>query len=310
MPRAVERQGVGAVAAIVFCAVLVAPAAGQPVALTCPPAGWPLARLTALKAAKFAVADGGDRQSLALALTACLGDPNPQLRDRIAFEALSAWMRASQLDRPTLVRLRDTLMPMLADGDAQGFRAPFAALVMAEVARTDRITPWMSPGDRDALVLAAADFLLDIEDYRAFSDTEGFRHGIAHGADFALQLALNAAVNKAHLDRLLIAIAGQVAPRQTVAYHTGEPDRLARPVLFIAQRGLHTDDEWKAWFAKVLSPAPLDSWEAALSSEAGLARRHNTRAFLLSIFAGASTSENASVRLLIPPVRDGLKMLP
>ncbi len=290
--------------------MLVAPAAAQPVELACPPAGWPLIRLTALKTAKFAVADANERQSLALALTACLSDPNPHLRDGIAFEALSAWMRAGQLDRATLVRLRDTLMPMLAGGDAQGFRAPFAALVMAEVARTDRITPWMSPGERDALVLAAAEFLLDVKDYRAFSDTEGFRHGVAHGADFALQLALNPAVNKAHLDRLLIAIAEQVAPRQTVAYHAGEPDRLARPVLVIAQRGLHTDDEWKAWFAKVLSPAPLDSWEAAFSSEAGLAKRHNTRAFLLSVYASASASENAGARQLIPPIRDGLKLLP
>ena len=32
-----------------------------------------------------------------------------------------------------------------------------------------------------------------ITDYRAFSDTEGFGHAVAHGADLALQLALNPA---------------------------------------------------------------------------------------------------------------------
>jgi len=42
----------------------------------------------------------------------------------------------------TLGDLRNRLMPMLANPDAQGFRAPFAALVMAEVARTDRLNAW------------------------------------------------------------------------------------------------------------------------------------------------------------------------
>lgn len=159
-------------------------AAAQAVAAACPPAGWTPDRLNALKTEKFAIADASRRQSLALALTACLGDPNPVLRDGIAFGALSAWMRAGLLDRMTLGELRNRLMPMLANPDAQGFRAT------------------------------------------------------------------------------------------------------------------------------ILSPEPFDSWNAAFASEAGLAKRHNTRAFLLSVYAGASTSENAGVRQLLGPVRDGLKTLP
>lgn len=298
------------VAAIAFSVVLAAPAAAQQAAGSCPPAGWPLTRLTALKTAKFAIADARERQSLSLALTACLGDPNPVLRDGIAFEALSTWMRAGLLDRLTLIELRDRLMPMLANPDAQGFRGPFAALVMAEVARTDRLSAWLSAEEREALVRAAAKFLTSIQDYRAFNGSEGFRHGVAHGADLALQLAANPAVTKTQLDRLLAAIATQVAPRQVVSYTAGEPDRLARPVLFIAQRGLYTDAEWATWFGQILSPAPMPSWDAAFSSEPGLAKRHNTRAFLLSVYAGASTSENAGVRQLIAPVRAGLKLLP
>ncbi len=228
----------------------------------------------------------------------------------MAFEALSTWMRAGLLDRLTLADLRTRLLPMLADVDAAGFRAPFAALVLSEVARTDRITPWMAPDDREAMVEAAATYLTDTRDYRAFNDTEGFRHGVAHGADFALQLALNSALTKPQLGRLLAAIAAQVAPRATVAYAAGEPDRLARPVLFIAQRGLHSKDEWTAWFAQILAPAPMASWDEAFASEAGLAKRHNTRAFLLSLFASATASELASVRELLPHLRSGLELLP
>jgi hypothetical protein len=121
---------------------------------------------------------------------------------------------------------------------------------------------------------------------------------------------LNPAITKPQLDRLLAAIATQVAPRQVVSYAAGEPDRLARPVLFIAQRGLHTDDEWKAWFGQVLSPKPMAAWDEAFLSEAGLAKRHNTRAFLLSLYASVTSTENAGIRQLLPPIREGLKLLP
>ncbi len=57
------------------------------------------------------------------------------------------------------------------------------------------------------------DFLDSITDYRAFTQSEGFFHSVAHGADFALQLALNPASTKPQLDRLLAAIATQVAPK-------------------------------------------------------------------------------------------------
>lgn len=106
---------------------------------------------------------------------------------------------------------------------------------MTAVARTDRINPCLSSEDRDVLVEAATQCMTNIRDYRAFSNTEGVRHGVAHGADFARQLALNPRVTKPQLDRLLAAIATQVAFRQAVSYAAGESDRLARPVLFTAQ---------------------------------------------------------------------------
>ena len=299
--------------AIALSVVAAAPAAARQSAPNCPPAGWTLGQLNALKADKFAIENPSTRRTLAIALTLCLGDPEPALRDGIAFEALSTWLRAGALDRPTMIELRDRLLLMLAavkQPQDEGFRGPFAALVMAEVARTDRISAWLSAEDREVLVQTAARYLTDIRDYRAFSTREGFRHGVAHGADFVLQLALNPAVTKPQLDRLLAAIATQVAPRQLVAYAAGESDRLARPVLFIAQRGLHSDDEWRAWFAQVLSPAPMATWDDAFSTELGLARRHNSRAFLLSLFASASTTEHAGVRQLLGPVREGLTILP
>ena len=151
----------------------------------CPPAGWSLTRLDALKRDGFKMPDTFQRHELAIALTGCLGDPKPEIRDGIAFEALSTWMRAGQLDLATMQTLRGDLLKMMARQDAEGFGSAFAALVLSEVARTDRLRAWMSAEERDELVRAGALYLARVKDYRAFSDAEGFRHAVAHGADFA-----------------------------------------------------------------------------------------------------------------------------
>jgi hypothetical protein len=246
-----------------------------------------------------------------LALIACLGNPDPEVRDKIAFERLSATLRSGDVDRESLVAANNQLLKLLAAPDPQGFQQPFAILALAEVARTDRIKPWMSDAERDVLVNTASTYLATLTDYRAFDNKEGYRHGVAHGADFALQLALNPAITKAQLDRLLAAIATQVAPKDPgVAYWAGEPDRLARAVIFIAQRKLHAEAEWKTWFESVMSPAPLVSWNVAFTSEIGIRKRHNVRAFLLSVLATALTSEDTGLKQLAEPARNSLKLVP
>jgi hypothetical protein len=246
-----------------------------------------------------------------LALIACLGDPNPEIRDKVAFERLSTAMRSGEVDHTALGTMKAGLLAQLGKADTSAVLSSFSALTLAEVARTDRLKPWMTDADRQELVDAAAKFLAGVNDYRAFSNDGGFVHAVAHGADFALQLALNSAVAKPQLDRLLAAIAVQIAPtRGDVAYWAGEPDRLARAVVVIAQRKLHTDEEWKSWFAGVMDPKPLASWGGAFTSEMGIRKRHNARAFLLSMFASAITSEDAGVRQLVNPARESLKLVP
>jgi len=188
-----------------------------------------------------------------LALVACLGNPDPNVRDKVAFERLSAAMRGGEVDRDMLSAIETALLKLMSAPDPEGFQRPFAILTLAEVARTDRIKPWMSAADRENLTATAAQYLATITDYRAFNDKEGFRHGVAHGADLAMQLALNPAITKSQLDRLLDAIAVQVTPQDpAVAYWAGEPDRLARPVIFIAQRKLHSAAEWKSFFDRAM----------------------------------------------------------
>jgi hypothetical protein len=244
-----------------------------------------------------------------LALITCLGNPDPAIRDKHAFERLSAAMRAGEVDQATLVAMKAQLLDQVKQGDP--ILASFSALTLSEVARTDRIKPWMTEGERQQLVESAAAFLSNIRDYRAFSNAGGYVHAVAHGSDLALQLGLDPAITKPQLDRLLAAIAVQVAPKDPgVAYWAGEPDRLARAVIYIAQRHLHTDVEWKAWFATVMNPTPLASWDVAFDSESGIRKHHNTRAFLLAVFAAASTTDDRGIRQLLDPVRESLKLVP
>jgi hypothetical protein len=274
----------------------------------CPPAGWDAAKLQRLKEDKFAVPDGSARAKLANGLLDCLASPDPSLRDGIAFEAWSAWLRAGQLDETTRRAALARLQSQLAAKDPAGFSQPFSALVLSEVARTDRVAPWMTPEEREALLLHATAYVGSVRDYRGFATGEGWRHGVAHGADLLMQLALNPAYDKARLDRILDTVAMQVAPPGQ-AYVFGEPERLARPVLFVAARGLHSEGEWSAWLAKVAA-APEGGWASVFNDAGGLARRHDLRAFLLGLYAQAAESQQPGVQAMLPGLRAQLDAVP
>lgn len=287
---------------IVLLILAVAPA------MACPPPGYDKPALQALKKNGFAVADPARRRELAQALVACLGDPDPELRDGIAFEALSQWMRADAFDAAQMGALRDRLYGLLDGPEGEGYARPFAALVLSEVARTDRIKPWMSAAERAAMVDKAAAYVEGVRDYRGYDDVQGWRHGVAHGADWLMQLALNPALDRAQADRILAAVVAQAVPASGHAYVFGEPERLARPVLFVAQRGLHSDAEWAAWFA-ALVPRIGDA-KQAYRNVAWLARRHDLTGLLQNIYLQAGNSQDPKIRTLQPAVLAAIKAIP
>src|SRR5215204_1931779 len=102
------------------------------------------------------------------ALADCLSDPNPDVRDGIAFDGLSKLLRSGSLEPPVLRGLKDRLIAAVTRGGT-ALQTSFPVLALAEVARTDRLKPWMTDAERDALVDTAARFLSTISDYRAFT---------------------------------------------------------------------------------------------------------------------------------------------
>jgi hypothetical protein len=289
---------------LLLLALLVACA---PAFAACPPSGAERDALFALKTDGFAVPDAARRRDLAATLIDCLGDPDPALRDGIAYEALTHWLRAGDFNAAHRVALRDQLYRLLDGPEGEGYARPFAALVLSEVVRTDRVVPWMSGAERSAMVEKAAGYVEGVRDYRGWDEVQGWRHGVAHGADWLMQLALHPALERAQADRLLAAVAVQAVPRDAHAYVFGEPARLARPVLFVAAHGLHSNEEWQAWFARVA--ARLDAGTPARQSRLWLARRHDLVAFLQDLYLESGTSEDAHIRALQPAVLDAIGAL-
>lgn len=264
----------------------------------CPPPAWPLADLQRLKADQWKMVDDAQGQALALALLPCLNHVDPALRDGMAFEGLSALLRGKRLTVASQRAIYASQLAVLnpANSDANGFAKPFAALVLSEVARADRLAPFLNPTERAALVSTGGEYLAGVKDYRGFATGEGWRHAVAHTADLMLQLALNPAIDAGQLQAIVLAVQTQIAPPGEHFYVYGEADRLARPVLYAARRGLLDAGFWSGYISAVASPTPLSSWDAAFSTQSGLARLHNVKSFLRALDAGVRASGDAQVQ--------------
>src|SRR5262245_58589638 len=118
----------------------------------CPP------NAAALKAAKWQDDDAAQRHKLAIDMLDCLQSPDPVLRDELGFEGLQHWMRSDKLDTATVHTIRLNMLGRLGADDPSGFARPFAALLLAEVARIDRLKPFLTPPDRGVLVTANAGY--------------------------------------------------------------------------------------------------------------------------------------------------------
>jgi len=278
----------------------------------CPPAAWTREALLALKTGEWQMEEAGRREKLALALQDCLADPDPVLRDGIAFEGLSHWLRSRQLSAPLRLQMLEQQLLKLGATDPSGLVRPFAALLLAELARSDRIEPWLSPVLRNTVLEAATTYLSGVRDYRGFDSQMGWRHGVAHGADLLMQLALNPALEAAQLRRLALAVLSQVAPQGEHFYIYGEAERLARPLLFTARRGLLDASFWPEQLRQLAAPpAEAGAWPAALKTQAGLARLHNSRAFLQALYLMVQSHPDAKLQALLGPhVKEALAQLP
>lgn len=296
-------------ASLLLAAVCTGPLKARAEMPACTPAG--LAQLSRPdRASALETISPNDLARFARDLIPCLEDPDPRIRDGFAYETLSELMRAGRLGPETLQMMKTKLLSNLAaaDGDPKGFRGPFAALVLSEIARTDRISPWMNETGRSELIEAAHAYLAGLTDYRGFDGAEGWRHGVAHTADLLMQLSLNPALTKPQAEAILGAVALQVAPASH-AYVFGESGRLARPVVFLSRRGMFSEAEWTEWLLS-LWPADDPLRQDVYGSEPALMKRHNLNAFAHEIYVASTASAGETPGPLAGPALALMSELP
>lgn len=248
--------------------------------LTCAPAGLERGALEELASNDFVIEDSSLREQFALDLTTCADARDPFFRDDIGYGAMATLLRRGDVS-PELVRVLSAELSAILrrNRDRTGFAKPFAALYLAEVARHDAQRGSLTPEQRELLLETATTYMLTIRDYRGFDDRRGWRHGVAHGADLLMQLARNEQLTDIQRQTIRAAVLTQVAPERHF-YIYGEPGRLTRPFIFSILRGGWSEEEQKAALKQLADPAPLADWGEAFKSRSGLARLHNTRAFL------------------------------
>lgn len=261
-----------------------------------------ISELETLKKERFEIKSVNNRNKTAIQLLSCLGHQDPKIRDDVVYEGISHWLRNELLEKNTVKVIFNSLINTLkqANQDTNNFTQPFTALVLSEVIRVDRLTPYLSDKERQIAVDVSTMYMSNIEDYRGFDNTEGWRHAVAHTADVFLQLSLNQNISKAQLNQLLSAIKKQISPQNLHFYLYGEPKRLATAFIYIVLRGEHNERDISSFFDSVINPAPFANWDSVYSSKQGLAKLHNTRSFIYSIFAISGQSKNPKLKAIQP----------
>lgn len=220
---------------------------------------------------------------LALELISCLGSPNAELRDKIAYELFTHWLRNDALSRETRLLILSELSERMHDTKIESsLSRSFSALILAELMRADGQTAFMSETERGALLESTIAAIKNEHDYRGLDDEIGWVHPIAHMSDLLWRFALHPQANSRQAHQILSGVEAQVAPTET-SYRFNEGDRLARVVSTLIRRGTITDDEADLWLAQFATPKSLERWSDAFQSTAGMAELHNTKQFLRAL---------------------------
>jgi len=192
-------------------------------------------------------------------LTRMLGDPDPAVRDGVAYPTLATWIGDG---------VYDDLLTGLGDGMCDGldvglgdsgtdsvFRRSFSALVVTEcierdsaagLVATDTVLRW---GDR------IAGWLVRERDLRGFVPGKGWAHAVAHGADAIGALARSPRFGRLELTVLLDVVADRLLLPTEEFLTCGEDDRLALAVMHALRRNVLGLDVLEPWVARIAGAA-------------------------------------------------------
>ena len=221
-----------------------------------------------------------------------LASPDPEQRDRIAYELLAAWLLADvTLDDATVGGLRDRLVartagPIAPEPGDGVFGRSFAALGLSVVAAREVKRDVWTPAELDAQIAAAAAYAARETDRRGYTGATGWAHAPAHTADWLKFLARHPKLTPAQAGAILDVLAGLVTRRHGARFHHGEDERLAAAARAILRRGLLDDAAVDAWLARAGEPLAA-GWPDPFDPVLYAAQR-NARDLLVSVFVALS----------------------
>ncbi|MBN8503307.1 MAG: DUF2785 domain-containing protein, partial [Burkholderiales bacterium] len=289
-----------------LCALASLPVAAAP---SCPPADDAAPGLSAWRQPDFMSQSSDALLAWATGMVGCLSHPNPAWRDGQAYEGLSTLLRKAVLTPAAQAALAESLLQVLQAPDPAYFGPPFAALVLAELVAADARRPALPLPLLQRIGREGAAFLASVQDRRGFDAQQGWRHAVAHGADWVAAIAGHPGLRASGLHAALRdAVAAQLAPSGH-RYTEGESERLMVAVVHLARSGCFSAADWKAWFLRQLDPSPMGSWAEAFGSALGLTRRHNLRGFLFAVLVEVRLNQDATDDLLLPAAEAALRAM-
>jgi hypothetical protein len=192
-------------------------------------------------------------------LTRMLGDPDPEVRDGIAFPTMATWIDDGVYD-DLLVGLGDGMCHGLDIGLGEVesdtvFRRSFSALILTEC--IDRTTKAALGGPN--VVLRWGDRIMSWyareRDLRGFVPGKGWAHAVAHGADALGALARSPVLGRLELTVILDVIADRLLTPTDAFFVCGEGDRLAFATMHLLRRDVLGIDVLEPWVARLAAGA-------------------------------------------------------
>jgi hypothetical protein len=203
----------------------------------------------------YRVPHGAALDDLTSDLVTMLGDPDPRVRDDIAYSVLSTWIADGVYDE-LLAGLGDGLVLGLRfglgdDGADTVLRRSFSAVCLAAVVARDNTMHVLHP----TTVLTWADrsvaWFLAERDLRGWIPDRGLANAVGHGADLLATLTASRHLGPEELRVLLDVIAERLLIATDHRFDSGEDDRLAFAVMSLLHRDLIPVDVLERWLERL-----------------------------------------------------------
>lgn len=244
------------------------------------------------------VPSGAALDDLTAELVSMLGDPDPHVRDKLAFSTLARWIGDGVYDE-LLVGLGGGLAVGLHTslGDEAGhtvLRRSYSARALGAVVARDNAVRALHPQQVFSWADRAFAWYLEERDLRAWLPAAGWADAVGNGADLLDHLAASRHLGSAEeLSVLLDVVAGRLLAGTAYRFTDGEDDRLASAVMSVLHRDLVGIDLLETWLERLATSRTQGTRGAeGVVAPAGTVRRSaqrptavrtNTHAFLRAL---------------------------